>query len=286
MITADLHTHTSFSTDCNSPMADMVEKAFELGLKTYTITDHYDLGHHIFDHADQIGYEYAGISETEVKKLFVCDAKASYKEFLRLKEVYAGRIELRYGMELGMQPALCKDFRDFTEMYPFDLLIGSCHEANGLDPYYPRFIEGRGAKEAFRDYYRAMYHCVDVFSREIDVLAHPDYVIRYHRPDGFEFIYSDYGDILDEVLKLLIKREIALECNTGSFKYFSEKSQPAKAILSRYRQLGGELVTVGSDAHSPDRIAGQFKMAEDMLKECGFDGYYVYEKRKAKKCCF
>jgi histidinol-phosphatase (PHP family) len=262
-------------------MEEMVLSAMERGAEIYCITEHYDYGHHIYSNKGEPGYEYGDMSREEVESLFVCDVEKYAEEFCRLREKYAGRIDLRMGMELGLQPGLADSFSEFSEKYPFDILIGSAHEAGGLDPYYPRFMEGRSVVDAYRFYYEGLLDCAKKCIGSYDTIAHPDYGLRYHHPEDFIFNYDDYGDILDELLLFLIAKGKALELNTGSLSYFRDDRQPITAIMNRYRQLGGELVTVGSDAHDPAAVMRRFDRAREILTGCGFKYYAVYKNRQA-----
>ncbi len=280
MITADIHTHSSFSTDSDSPMEEMIEAAIKHGLKTYCVTEHYDLGHHIYDHKGEEGYSYGDMSREEVSALFVCDCESYIKKHAQLKEKYRDDIELLLGIEVGMQEDLCDKFLALVKKYPFDFVIGSAHEVGGMDPYYAKFLRGRTQKEAFRFYFEGTLRLAKACSPVFDTLAHPDYGLRYHHSEDFVFDYADYADILDELLKFLIENKKALECNTGSFSYFKDDNQPIAQILSRYAQLGGSLVTIGSDAHTPDAVARHFERAEKLLPSCGIKGYCVFRNRQ------
>ena len=86
-------------------------------------------------------------------------------------------------------------------------------------------------------------------------------------------------DILDKILETLIDKEKGIEINTGGLAKGLKEANPCMGILKRYRELGGEIITVGSDAHDTLRIADRFDRAAEMLLECGFKYYTVFEKR-------
>ena len=113
-----------------------------------------------------------------------------------------------------------------------------------------------------------------------DSLGHLDYVVRYGPTRNREYDYRDYRDIIDEILKILIRNDKALECNTGGFHYGLGQPNPCEDILRRYRELGGELLTLGSDAHDPSRLGYDFDRARELLRSCGFSSYTVYHQRK------
>ena len=112
------------------------------------------------------------------------------------------------------------------------------------------------------------------------VCGHIDYVVRYGPNRNLYYTYEKYRDILDEILRVLVQKGIGLECNTAGFKYGLGHPNPTEKILSRYRELGGEILTLGSDAHAPEHIAYDFERAGALLKECGFHYYTVFRNRK------
>ena len=109
--------------------------------------------------------------------------------------------------------------------------------------------------------------------------GHLDYVVRYGPNRDQNYSYDKYKDILDQVLELLIEKEKGIELNTGGLRSGLREANPCMDILKRYRQLGGEIVTVGSDAHQREDIASHFDRAREMLLDCGFTHYAVFEKR-------
>ena len=112
-----------------------------------------------------------------------------------------------------------------------------------------------------------------------DTCGHIDYVVRYGPSKNVHYCYKNHADILDEILKTLIDKGIGLECNTAGFKYGLGQPHPSTEILKRYKELGGELLTLGSDAHAPCHIAYDFQKASDLLKACGFRYYTIFKEK-------
>ncbi len=96
-----------------------------------------------------------------------------------------------------------------------------------------------------------------------------------------QYDYDKYKDIIDKILSYLINREKALELNTAGLRKGMREMNPCRKVISRYRELGGELITIGSDAHSPEEVAADFDKAESLLLDCGFEYYTVYNGRIA-----
>lgn len=260
---ADFHLHSSFSADSDTPMRKMVEKGISLGLSAMCFTEHMD-----YDYQDE-------------GMLFETDMPAYFRIFQELREEYAQKIELLFGIELGLQPYLKERCQSLAETWNFDFIIGSSHVVNGQDPYYPPFFEGRTEHAAYCAYFQSIIDNLNTFSC-FDVYGHIDYVVRYGPNKNHFFTYENYRTLLDEILRLLIEKGIGLELNTAGFQYGLGHPNPHEDILKHYRLRGGEIITVGSDAHAPDRIAADFEKAKQILKECGFRYYTVFRKRRAE----
>ena len=150
---------------------------------------------------------------------------------------------------------------------------------NGQDPYYPAFFEGRTEKESYISYFESIIENLHTMSC-FDVYGHIDYVVRYGPNKNQFYSYKEYSDWLDEIIRLLIDKGLGMEINTGGYAAGLGHPNPHEDILKRYRELGGEIVTIGSDAHAPERIAADFDRACSILKKCGFRYHAIFRKRK------
>lgn len=256
----DCHIHSSLSADSDSPMEQMIDRGIRLGLTAMCFTEHMDFGY-----ADE------GLN-------FEVNTDAYRKKYQEMKALYDGRIHLLFGIELGLQPHLAAKHREYLTSYPFDFVIGSSHLVNGKDPYYPKFYEGRKEEDCYREYFDSILENLNSFC-EVDSYGHLDYVVRYGPNKNRFYTYERYQNQIDEILKLLIEKEIALEVNTGGYKYGLGFPNPHPDILKQYRKMGGKLLTIGSDAHSPEHLACDFPRVKALLKECGFHAYTIFEKR-------
>lgn len=261
LITTDYHLHSSFSADSSAPMRRMVERGIALGLSSMCFTEHMD-----YDYKDD-------------GMVFEADIPAYRKTLFELKEEYSQQINLLFGVELGLQPYLKERCEVLVKQWDFDFVIGSSHVVEGQDPYYPTFYEGRTEEESYRLYFQSVIDNLNAFSC-FDVYGHIDYVVRYGPQKNKFYSYRRYKDQLDEILRLLIHKGAGLELNTGGFQHGLGEPNPSSEIIARYKEMGGEIITVGSDAHSPDRIAADFDRARDILLACGFQYYTVFQNRK------
>lgn len=271
MIQADMHMHTWFSTDSEACPRDMADEAVRKGLKTICFTDHFD--------KDDLEWGEEGIF----------DVDAYFVEMQKLQEEYAGKLNIRIGIELGLRTYLKDYYEELTKKYPFDFVIGSVHnvpykkdaEGNILytDPAAEKLFTDRTDKEAYRLMMETTLGNVRT-SDCFQTLGHLDYVVRYGKSREKEYSYTDYADIIDEILKLLIEKEKGLEVNSAGLKYGLPFAHPHPDVLKRYRELGGEIITIGADAHKPEHIAYDFAKAEEILKSCGFKYYTEFFEQK------
>ena len=158
-------------------------------------------------------------------------------------------------------------------------MIGSSHVVHGYDPYYGVFFENREESARYREYFESILENLNAFSG-MDVYGHIDYIVRYGPNQNREYSYERYQDILDEILRTVIDKNLGIELNTGGFHYGLGEPNPCRAVIRRYRELGGEIITVGADAHAPDKIAYDFDKAAAILAESGFKYYTVFQNRK------
>ena len=271
MIQADMHMHTWFSTDSEACPRDMADEAVRKGLKAICFTDHFD--------KDDLEWGEEGIF----------DVDAYFVEMQKLQEEYAGKLNIRIGIELGLRTYLKDYYEELTKKYPFDFVIGSVHnvpykkdaEGNILytDPAAEKLFTDRTDKEAYRLMMETTLENVRT-SDCFQTLGHLDYVVRYGKSREKEYSYTDYADIIDEILKLLIEKEKGLEVNSAGLKYGLPFAHPHPDVLKRYRELGGEIITIGADAHKPEHIAYDFAKAEEILKSCGFKYYTEFFEQK------
>ncbi len=263
-ILADCHLHSSFSADSKTPMRDMVEAGIKAGLNTMCFTEHND-----FDY----------ISQDELKaEDWILNVDSYLYELIKLKEEYEGRIRLLFGIEIGLQPQCMRQNAVLAKSHEFDFIIGSSHLVNGVDPYYPSYFEGRDPEDAYREYFESELLNIKKNSF-FDVYGHLDYVVRYGSDPSKPYDYDRHADIFDEIFKTLIEKEKGIELNTGGIKKGMTEFHPCTKALKRYRELGGEIITIGSDAHKPENVGDCFDRAAEVLKECGFDYYCVFEKK-------
>lgn len=257
----DTHMHCRFSGDSDAPAESMITSAIEKGLDGICFTDHLD-----YDYKEEPG-------------LFLLDFDAYQREIYSLREKYKNTLPVLWGIEIGLQPHVVSVNREVTEKYPFDFVIGSSHCVDCIDIYYPAFYENTSESAAYRRYFEAILSNVRS-DADFDVYGHLDYVVRYGPNKNKYYSYESYADIIDEILRALIEKGKGIELNTAGFKYGLNHPNPTEKIIRRYRELGGEIITIGADGHKPEHVAYDFAKVPKILQEVGFAYYTVFQNRK------
>ena len=255
----DYHLHSEFSGDCKTPPEDMIKRAIALKMPAMCFTDHCD-----FD-----------IPSTE----FLIDEDVYFAKMQALQAKYRQQIDIRIGVELGLQPHLARKHHEYVNKYPFDFVIGSLHIVDDKDPYYPEVFEGKDDRVVYRAYFEQMLDNIEAFS-EFQVVGHIDYVVRYGNHKAEQYSYQEYADIIDAVLQKIIDKGLGIEVNTAGFKAGLGFPHPHPDVIRRYQELGGEIITLGSDSHVPEYIGAKFEEMRTMLKDIGFKYYAQFKERK------
>lgn len=290
-------------------MDSQIRAAISAGMESICFTEHVDL---------DSPYLNAPGGADNPENVFRLDYERYREMYLVEKVKYAGRIRLFFGLEMGLNAAYAAQIEAYVKEHPdFDFVIGSTHSSRGMDPYYDSFFEdgenacansgtadekkatdtesamrltqSRDAErfDPYRKYFEDALCNVHTFTC-FDSYGHLDYVLRYGpgKADGSSrertstWYYEKYADLIDKILFELILNGKALEINTSALKKGFPETNPGRAVLKKFHDFGGQLVTVGADAHTPDGVAYGFDRAEAVLKECGFTSYATFEGRK------
>lgn len=267
MIAFDTHLHTDFSTDSCTPLSEQLSRAEELTLKGICITDHMD-------------YDFPACAlEHPVEGIPFCFDWTSYSACIESARKNTDCM-LYTGVECGLQntDSVIQKNRQLRSRKTLDYMIGSLHLVDGRDPYYPSFWHEKDPRACILHYFEILYENLQLF-HDFDSLGHLDYIVRY-APSSYSYVPDDFRDILDSILTFLIQKDIALEINTSGFKTEGRCPNPHMDILTWYQEQGGELITIGSDAHKPEYMAFRFDQITDMLQKTGLRQYVVYQQHK------
>jgi histidinol-phosphatase (PHP family) len=256
----DYHLHTSFSDDAETPMNEIIEAAIAAGLDGIALTDHFDP---LYPDED-----------------FPCllDIRGYETALTAAKERYADRLPVAKGIELGLMPGEALNIcRDVVRGYDFDFVIASIHSDKKHCIHQDSFHKGRTLAQIIERYYSLLLDSITTY-KDYDVLGHLNVIDRYTKGFAPEDLYMPY---VDEILRLAIADGKGIEINTSAFRYgLAKRGTPTPAILRRYRELGGELVTIGSDAHRARDVGAFLEEGEAMLRAAGLRRIAVYMNRK------
>ena len=255
----DYHSHTDFSDDSASTMDEMIEGAIQKGIKELAITDHYDP-----DYPDP-NYP------------FEVDFHEYHKALLRAEQQYQPTIKIIKGLEIGIQGgSTMEKCKAASKNFNYDFLIGSFHSFNGADLYTANYAEMEQHK-ILPSFYTYMYNCLKEFD-DFDVLGHMNVIDRYL---NLERDYTEALFIIEEILKNLVSKGKGLEINTSSYRYgLQGRNHPTKEILQMYKDLGGEVLTIGSDAHRPSDLLFHFEEGVAFAEKHGFKYFSTFKNRK------
>lgn len=251
----DSHVHTEFSADSDMKAKDALARAEALGIGL-VFTEHID-------------FSYQG----KLKFFF------SPEDYWKTYEPLRGE-RLSLGVELGMVPGELEMAEAFLARAPFDEVIGSIHLIDGGDIYEPSTYEGKTQREMYGRYFALMRDMVRQ-NPYIDTLAHIDYIARYAPYEQPGILYADWRDEIDEVLRAVIETDTALEINTRRFDDRLAMKELAP-IYRRYAEMGGQYVTIGSDAHRKEAVGAHLGLAAQMAESYGLEVVTFRERKLVK----
>ena len=265
-IICDTHMHSSFSGDSKTSLRDMAVRANDLGLKMICFTEHMDFN-----------FPYLKGEEG----MFTLNTDSYLYELLKVRSEYEGKMDIGYGVELGLKEDAVRQNAIYIKNHEFDYVIASLHLVNEMDPYYPEYFADKTDEEGYITYFKSIYDDINKF-QNFDCLGHIDYIVRYGKSKDTDYSYPKYAEYIDPILKFLVEHEKGLEINTAGIRKGLKNVHPLPDILKRYRELGGELVTIGSDAHDTSAIASDYDKALEALEYAGFKYYCMYMNRIAE----
>lgn len=254
---ADYHTHTSHSSDSRYKMEHVVKDAIKFGINEICFTDHVD---------------YRKISTAP-------NFKNYFAEIEKMQGRYGSKISIKKGLEFGMQTHTIHRYQDIIEKYPLDFVILSVHQINDQGLWSGTYQKGKTKFEYVQGYYQEILDLINLYD-DYSVLGHLDLIRRYC--DGPEPVLADHQVIIAEILKTVIKQDRGIELNTSHIRYGLNDWMPARDILMLYHDLGGKIITVGSDAHKKDHLGFYVREGRELLKEIGFKEFCTFDQMQPK----
>jgi len=258
----DMHVHTAFSFDGRSTVEEECQTAFSNNLSGICFTEHFSV-----DPAD-VSYG-------------VLDYESYKKKLLECKAKYGTSFWIGCGLEIG-EPHLEKYRQHLNQMQKemkLDFVIGSIHNIGSKK--IRLFMDGKSRDEIYTAYFQEVLKMIEI--ADIDVIGHLDLAKRYAFAAWGDYDFSQYKDVLTQILICAIKRNIGIEVNTSGWRNQVRKTYPSVEVIKLYRELGGKYITLGSDAHETLNLGYCFSDARDMLLNAGFENIYYYIQRKPKE---
>jgi histidinol-phosphatase (PHP family) len=264
----DYHVHTLFSGDSEMNIEEGIQRAIKKGIKELVFTDHAEFN--------------VWRPENNNIEDDMFDVSKYIDTLSKLNMKYKDKINIKIGVEIGLQLEEKERIEKFVQENPFDFIIGSSHTIDRYDLYFRKLYENTTKEEAYIRYFTEVLKIVKNIE-SYNVYGHLDLVRRY--------AYSEYEDIelnneelelVGEILKELIYRGKGIEVNTSGFRYGLGGLNPGINVLKLYNKLGGEIITVGSDAHKKEYIGHKIQDTYEILKDIGYRYITVFDKREPK----
>ena len=256
----DMHTHTNNSFDGNYPIEEMCEAAIEKGIQVIAFTDHVEM-----DYFTEKGFDK--------------DAENSYKDMLRAKEMYKDKIDLCVGIELGEPTYDVEASEALINSRDYDFVIGSIHNLRKTDDFCELKYEGMDIEALLDKYFCELKLLADW--AKFDTFAHLTYPLRYIVGENkIPVNMQKYQKDIDEILSILASKDKALEINTSGLRQPIGITMPDESIVRRFKELGGKMITVGSDSHFTYHLGAGIEEGMKIAKNAGFDSVYVFKKRQ------
>ncbi|MGN0808283.1 MAG: histidinol-phosphatase HisJ family protein [Candidatus Coproplasma sp.] len=258
----DLHLHTKLSFDSNEEPENYLKRAKEIGENCLGFSEHYD-----YD-AFWDGERDVTLTDLESYNLNIDKLKRDYPD-----------IQILQGIEFGYREQALSKYREIINQNNFDYVINSLHTLPDRgDCYHDKFFEGRPLKESYYDYFKGVLESVNA-DYDYQIIGHLAYVCRYRKGVGSKIKYSDFAEIIDEILKAVIARDKCLEINT-SIGVSECTFLPDVDVIKRYIELGGKLLSFGSDAHKAENYLKNSKALKEFLTGIGVNELYYYKNRQ------
>lgn len=260
----DLHTHHDRCGHASGTIEDYIRAALDSGLTAIGISDHSPYF----------------AKEEDQPQPGIAMAKSEFHryvgEVLKLKEKYAGKIEVLLGVESDFFPEDIAHYRAAYEPHPFDYIIGSVHQTRGISIFnrnrWKKLSESERLEDK-KDYYRLIRDSAE--AGLFQVLGHIDAMKGYY--PAFSDIRGAEAEI-DAVFQAVADRDIALEINTSGSTKDCGGWYPSDELLERALHFGTD-VTFGSDAHVPHRVGDEWELVRARLKEIGFARWVFYRQK-------
>ncbi len=271
---ADYHVHTEFSDDSVFALEDVCALAIERGIDEICITDHVD--YDVRPDWDEYRRDPSCAKIFEGKLSINVDYERYFPAIEAARERFAPMLAVKTGMEFGVQSHTAERFHALFEQHAdaWDFIILSIHQVGNEEFWNGTFQKGRTQDEYNMQYYEEMLRVVQRFD-DWSVLGHLDLIKRYDAAGPWPD--ENARDIVAEIMKEAIRRGKGIELNTSSIRYGLSDLTPSEDILRLYRDLGGRILSIGSDSHKPEHLGAHIPMMRERLQAIGFTEFCTFD---------
>lgn len=261
MYLTEYHHHTDNSFDSKAGMDEVCEQAIKKGINEICFTEHFSVNPKVptYGHMDFNRY-FAQITEC--------------------REKYRGRLVIKVGIELCEPHLLMEEYDQVLSDLDLDFILGSVHNIKEIK--LRKYMHEKGPHEIYQGYFEEVLSMVS--KADIDVIAHLDLMKRYAKDSIGNYRFSEFQGIIERILRKAIERGIGIEINTSGLSDMTVgETFPTMDILKLYKDLGGEILTIGSDSHRSKSVGYHLKDALLMAKKAGFEYIYTFEMREPQR---
>ncbi len=256
----DYHIHSNISFDGRISIREMCREALNRGLSGLIFTEHWELGYK--------------------NSRFIFNIEEYKRQIEKAREEFPN-FEIGRGIELGLSSAAREEAAEIAEK-DWDFIIGSCHNIDGINVSGGDYCQNKNKKQCYGGYLRDICRLIKE-NPVFDVVGHLDLPRRDAAYSDRGLIYEDFREEIDELFSLIIPLGIGIELNTAGWRYNLDAAQPHISVLKRYRQMGGEIITCGSDCHTLASIGYRLEDGYEILRQAGFKYVSLFKGRKLKQ---
>ncbi|MCK5129429.1 MAG: histidinol-phosphatase HisJ family protein [Clostridiales bacterium] len=263
----DYHLHTSFSKDCSTGIMDVCDAAKKAQLKYIAITDHIDVYHN----PELVAWDINDVH-----------SPTGYINSIKMAQEKYPEIDITFGLETGYTESGYDMVANKVKDINPDFVIGSVHFVDGLDLYYEEYYQDKTKEQAYNRYLEHVYKSIEPLSKYAQIIGHIGYVCKaFELPyENVNMKYSEYSIVLDDILECIIENNMGIEINTSGLLSRAKTTIPDYDVILRYRKLGGEILTVGSDAHVPENVGSNVGFAFELARNAGFKYITTYKNKE------
>jgi histidinol-phosphatase (PHP family) len=258
----DYHMHSDHSCDCRIPMSDMCRSAISKGILEIAFTEHFD-----------------------PKPEDICSGKYYPAQFFASIEECRAEfgpqgLIIKAGVEVGEMHLYREEVNAVLNVYPYDLVLGSLHWCRGESVFRPEYFSKRDAQTAACDYFAELLELAE--GGGFNILSHLDVVKRLGFTVYNQFDINEFENEVRPILAACIRNGIAPEINTSALRMVVNQTHPTLEVIRWYREMGGELLSIGSDSHRPDHLGLNLDKAIEIAKEAGFTRLTHFAQRQVE----